>query len=107
MIMQQLLESSKDTLQDLGNALDICADVETLLARAITDNPPITIKEGDVIRDGYNDRLDELRYASRNGKDWIAQLEQEERAKTGIKNLKIGYNRILAIILKLQNQIFI
>ncbi|MGE7928443.1 DNA mismatch repair protein MutS [Lysinibacillus xylanilyticus] len=100
-IRQQLLSTNKETMQKLGTALDMCADVEALLALAITDNPPITIKEGDVIRDGYNERLDELRFASRNGKDWIAQLEQEERAKTGIKNLKIGYNRIFGYYIEI------
>ncbi|CAM5401873.1 DNA mismatch repair protein MutS OS=Lysinibacillus sphaericus OX=1421 GN=mutS PE=3 SV=1 [Lysinibacillus sphaericus] len=100
-IQQQLIGAQKETLQKLGATLDTCADVEALLARAITDNPPITIKEGDVIRDGYNERLDELRYASRNGKDWIAQLEQEERTKTGIKNLKIGYNRIFGYYIEI------
>lgn len=101
MIQQQLMNASKATLQKLGGALDICADVEALLAESITDNPPITIKEGNVIRDDYNARLDELRYASRNGKDWIAQLEQEERVKTGIKNLKIGYNRIFGYYIEI------
>ena len=100
-IQQQLVNASKETLKKLGTALDICADVEALLAEAITDNPPITIKEGNVIRDGYNARLDEFRYASRNGKDWIAQLEQEERVKTGIKNLKIGYNRIFGYYIEI------
>ncbi|MFF5816949.1 DNA mismatch repair protein MutS [Lysinibacillus capsici] len=100
-IQQQLVGSNKETLQQLGAELDTCSDVEALLAKAITDNPPITIKEGDVIRDGYNERLDELRYAARNGKDWIAQLEQEERVKTGIKNLKIGYNRIFGYYIEI------
>lgn len=101
MIQQQLVNAGKETLQKLGAALDTCADVEELLASAITDHPPITIKEGNVIRDGYNERLDQLRYASRNGKDWIAQLEQEERVKTGIKNLKIGYNRIFGYYIEI------
>ena len=93
-IQQQLLQSGKETLIQLGEKLDPCKEVEDLLARAITDHPPISIKEGDVIRDGYDAHLDELRYAARNGKDWLAQLEQKERELTGIKNLKIGYNRV-------------
>ena len=52
------------------------------------------LKEGNIIRDGYNAQLDQYRDASRNGKTWIAQLEREEREKTGIKSLKIGYNRV-------------
>ncbi|KGR91227.1 DNA mismatch repair protein MutS [Ureibacillus massiliensis 4400831 = CIP 108448 = CCUG 49529] len=93
-IKSQLLQSGKTTLMALGQKLDECAEVEQLLSRAITDHPPIAVKEGDVIREGYNEKLDELRFASRNGKDWIAALEQKERELTGIKNLKIGYNRI-------------
>ncbi len=100
-IKAQLLESGKETLMQLGQALDTCADIEELLAHAITDHPPITIKEGDVIRDGYNEKLDELRYASRNGKDWIMQLEQKERQLTGIKNLKIGYNRVFGYYIEI------
>ena len=100
-IKAQLLESGKETLMQLGQALDTCADIEELLAHAITDHPPITIKEGDVIRDGYNEKLDELRYASRNGKDWIMQLEQKERQLTGINNLKIGYNRVFGYYIEI------
>ena len=100
-IQQQLLESGPTTLQQLGRELDLCADIEALLAYAITDHPPISIKEGDVIRDGYHEQLDQYRYASRNGKDWIAQLEQKERELTGIKNLKIGYNRVFGYYIEI------
>lgn len=100
-IQQQLHESDKETLKQLGEKLDLCEDVEQLLSQAITDHPPISVKEGDVIRDGYNAKLDELRYASRNGKDWLAQLEQQERELTGIKNLKIGYNRIFGYYIEI------
>ncbi|KGR74019.1 DNA mismatch repair protein MutS [Ureibacillus sinduriensis] len=100
-IKQQLMNAGKPTLARLGEKLDECGDIEAFLSKAITDNPPIAIKEGDVIREGYNDKLDELRFASRNGKDWIAQLEQKERELTGIKNLKIGYNRIFGYYIEI------
>lgn len=100
-IKQQLLESGKETLITLGQALDECAEIEAFLTTAITDHPPISIKEGDVIRDGYSEKLDEYRYASRNGKDWIMQLEQKERELTGIKNLKIGYNRVFGYYIEI------
>ena len=58
------------------------------------ENPPISMKEGNIIQDGYHEELDRYRDASQNGKTWIAQLEREEREKTGIKSLKIGYNRV-------------
>jgi len=100
-IREQLLGSGKETLAALGRDLDTCTEVEQLLSTSITDQPPISIKEGDVIRDGYDEKLDELRYASRNGKDWIASLEQKEREVTGIKNLKIGYNRIFGYYIEI------
>lgn len=100
-IQAKLLESGKETLTALGRQLDLCTDIEALLSMAITDHPPISIKEGDVIRDSYNEQLDQYRYASRNGKDWIAQLEQKERELTGIKNLKIGYNRVFGYYIEI------
>ena len=100
-IYAQLASAQSPTLRQFASKLDQCTDIEALLARAITDHPPLTIKDGDVIRDGYNARLDELRDASRNGKDWIAQLEQRERDLLGVKNLKIGYNRIFGYYIEL------
>lgn len=78
----------------LAKSLDPCEEVVDLLERAIQENPPLSIKDGNLIQDGYNEQLDQYRDASRNGKTWIAQLEREERDKTGIKSLKIGYNRV-------------
>lgn len=74
--------------------IDICADLRQLLETSLVDEPPISIKEGGMIRDGYHQALDEYRDASRNGKQWIAELEQKERQQTGIKSLKIGYNKV-------------
>lgn len=74
--------------------LDPCDDLSLLLEEAIIDNPPLSVKDGNIIKDGYHAGLDQYRDASRNGKTWIAQLEQQERQKTGIKSLKIGYNRV-------------
>lgn len=100
-IKQQLAQSGMTDLQQLGEQLDACEEVEQLLARAITDHPPLTIKDGDVLRDGYDATLDKYRDAARNGKDWIAQLEQREREHTGIKNLKIGYNRVFGYFIEI------
>lgn len=74
--------------------LDPCEEVTDLLEQSIVENPPLSLKEGNIIRDGYHEELDRYRDASRNGKTWIAQLERMEREKTGIKSLKIGYNRV-------------
>ena len=78
----------------MAEELDPCEEVTDLLEQAIVENPPLSLKEGNIIRDGYHEQLDQYRYASRNGKTWIAQLEREEREKTGIKSLKVGYNRV-------------
>lgn len=79
---------------ELANQLDSCEELVTLLENAIVDQPPLSIKEGGLIKDGFHQELDQYRDASRNGKQWIAQLEKEEREKTGIKSLKVGFNRV-------------
>lgn len=96
------LESNESAeLRELGVGLDVVSEVRELLERSITDHPPITIKEGDVIRDGYNAQLDEYRDASRNGKSWILELEARERGLTGIPNLKVGYNRVFGYYIEI------
>ena len=84
----------------LAERLDPVEEVTDLLEQAIVDNPPLSLKEGNMIRDGYNERLDQYRDASRNGKKWIAQLEYKEREKTGIKSLKVGYNRVFGYFIE-------
>ena len=69
-------------------------DIAALLNAAIVESPPLSVKEGGVIRDGFNAEVDSLREAARNGKSWIAKMEADELLATGIKNLKIGYNRV-------------
>lgn len=77
-----------------ANDIDPCGDLLNLLEDALYENPPMTLKEGNLIKDGYNAKLDEYRDASRNGKDWIARLEQQEREYTGIRSLKVGFNKV-------------
>ncbi|MDZ5473393.1 DNA mismatch repair protein MutS [Bacillus sp. 31A1R] len=94
-ILKEMIGSlPNDEAKDLSDRLEPCEDLTDLLERAIKENPPLSVKEGNIINDGYNEELDRYRDASRNGKTWIAQLERQERDKTGIKSLKIGYNRI-------------
>ena len=81
-------------LVSLAERMDPCADVARLVEEAIVEDPPATVKEGGVIRDGYDSGLDELRRIQREGKDWIARLEEREREITGIKSLKVGYNKV-------------
>ncbi|MFH1322309.1 MAG: DNA mismatch repair protein MutS, partial [Methanobacteriota archaeon] len=77
-------------IQRLGDFGDVVA----LLTRAIVDEPPLSVREGGMIKEGYNEKLDELKKMSLHGKDWIAQMQQKERDRTGIKSLKIGYNSV-------------
>lgn len=93
-IQELVAQLGTDAASRLALELDPCEEVTDLLETAIVENPPLSVKEGNIILDGYNEELDRYRDASRNGKTWIAQLERQEREKTGIKSLKIGYNRV-------------
>lgn len=93
-LKQILFGINDEKMSQMAGQLDPCEEVTDLLEQAIVENPPLSLKEGNIIRDGYHDQLDQYRDASRNGKTWIAQLEREEREKTGIKSLKVGYNRV-------------
>ncbi|WP_073048223.1 DNA mismatch repair protein MutS [Dethiosulfatibacter aminovorans] len=79
---------------EISKNMDTLLDVHEMIATSIIENPPVTIKEGNLIRDGYNEELDELRNISVNGKEWLNGLIDQEREKTGIKNLKIGFNKV-------------
>ncbi|AGK53137.1 DNA mismatch repair protein MutS [Bacillus sp. 1NLA3E] len=100
-IKQLIGELPNETAVALAEQLDPCEDVTDLLERALVENPPISLKEGNIIQDGYHEELDRYRDASRNGKTWIAQLERQEREKTGIKSLKIGYNRVFGYYIEI------
>lgn len=82
------------TLQHLASSLDTCEDIAEWIDAAIVDEPPISVKDGNLIKLGYHDYLDQLKEASTNGKRWIADLERREREATGIRSLKIGYNKV-------------
>ncbi|WLR52414.1 DNA mismatch repair protein MutS [Bacillus tianshenii] len=79
---------------DLAKRVDPCEELHELLENGIHAQPPISVKEGGIIKDGFNEDLDRYRDASRNGKEWIAALEQQERQQTGIRSLKVGYNKV-------------
>jgi DNA mismatch repair protein MutS len=93
-LIQTLESMEHEAVKQIAAQLDPCEEVTDLLERAIVENPPLSLKDGNIICDGYNAQLDQYRDASRNGKNWIAQLEREERERTGIKSLKVGYNRV-------------
>ncbi|WP_406242169.1 DNA mismatch repair protein MutS [Tissierella carlieri] len=81
-------------LGDMGISLDTLEDIYLLLEKGINENPPISLKDGGLIKEGYDSELDEIREACLSGKEWLAALESKEREKTGIKNLKVGFNKI-------------
>jgi len=81
-------------LQEEMRQIDLCQDLVELLERALVDDPPISIKDGGIFQQGYHPELDRLLEASLNGKRWILELEALERQKTGIKTLKVGYNKV-------------
>ena len=93
--IKDLLQSfSAPLLRSFSQSLDDLRDLSALLARAIADDPPLTLREGHIIKDGYHEDVDRYRRASTEGKQWLAELEEREREKTGIKNLRIKYNKV-------------
>lgn len=94
-VLKQLIQSlENDATDELVARLDPCEELTNLLEKALIENPPLSIKEGSLIQDGYHDELDQYRDASKNGKSWIAKLERDERERTGIRSLKVGFNRV-------------
>ncbi len=91
-ILNQLTKAAYLTF--LNDNLDPLEDLVSLLNLALVDNPPFNLKDGGVIKAGFNQKIDQFRKVSKQGKEWIAQLEVREKEKTGIKSLKIGYNKI-------------
>lgn len=98
-----LQEMKAELLKDLAVDLDPLEDLCILVKKAIREDPPIAMKEGNIINDGYNEEVDKLRRAKSDGKDWLAKLENDEREKTGIKNLKTKYNKVFGYYLEVTN----
>ena len=90
-------------LKELYEELDTLEDLCKLVSDSIREDPPIAMKEGGIIKDGYNAEVDKLRNAKSDGKDWLAKLETDEREKTGIKNLRIKYNKVFGYYLEVTN----
>ena len=90
-------------LMELYNNLDTLSDICSLIEASIVDEPPITIKEGGLIKDGYNEEVDRLKNAKTEGKNWLMELETEEKERTGIKTLKIKFNKVFGYYLEVTN----
>ena len=89
-----LARSKTSLLVEFSDKLNDLSQVAKLIERAIAEDPPLGLKEGGLIKEGFDPQLDELRHASREGKEWIARLEETEKKRTGIKTLKVGYNTV-------------
>lgn len=106
-----MLPPIKTLLEDLKGELatgirehfDCLEDLCALLKSSINDDPPISVRDGNIIKTGYNEEVDRLRNASTDGKKWLADLEGKEREKTGIKNLRIKYNKVFGYYLEVTN----
>lgn len=98
-----LEDMQSDLLKEFYEELDPLQDLCTLVSDALIDDPPLAMKEGGIIRDGYNEEVDRLRSAKTEGKTWLAELEAEEREKTGIKNLRIKYNKVFGYYIEVTN----
>ena len=99
----QLLGIESQFINDISDRLNDFSSVVDLLNRAIEDEPPATMKDGGYIKDGYNSELDELRSLGKNSKTCIAEIENREREKTGIRTLRIGYNRVFGYFIEVTN----
>lgn len=98
-----MTEMQSPLLKEICNDLDPLEDLCELVKNAITEEPPIAMKEGGIIKDGFHEDVDRLRNAKSQGKTWLAELEAEEREKTGIKNLRIKYNKVFGYYLEVTN----
>nr|WP_270247189.1 DNA mismatch repair protein MutS [Coprococcus sp. AM11-30B] len=98
-----LKDMESDLLKEIYEELDPLEELCDLVGRAIQEEPPLAMKEGGVIKDGYNEEVDRLRKAKSEGKNWLADLETKEREKTGIKNLRIRYNKVFGYYLEVTN----
>lgn len=93
--LKRIMVSADSTLlKELYEELDTLEDIYTIIDNAIVEEPPISVKEGGLIKKGYDEEIDKLKIATTDGKNWLIQLEADEREKTGIKGLKVGFNKV-------------
>ena len=102
-IKRILGEFNSELLAELGRELDPLQDIFQLIGDVIVEEPPITVREGGIIKDGYNQEADKLRHAKTEGKNWLAELEAKEKEKTGIKTLKVKFNKVFGYYFEVTN----
>lgn len=102
--IQLLLQEFQTTfLQQLFDSLDLLEDICQLIQKSIVEEPPIAIKEGGIIKEGYHSEIDKFKKAKTDGKTWLSELEARERERTGIKNLRVKYNKVFGYYLEVTN----
>lgn len=99
-VKKMISSCSGVSIREIYDAFDTLSDIQELLDAAIDENPPFTVREGGMIKDGYNKDVDYLRSVKSNGKEWIAQIEEKERIASGIKTLKVGYNKVFGFYIE-------
>jgi DNA mismatch repair protein MutS len=102
-IREACMDATDGSLRRLGEHLDLCADLRERISREIQPDPPLMAAKGNIIADGYDAQLDELRRISRGGKDYLLEIQQRETEKTGISSLKVGYNNVFGYYLEVRN----
>ena len=100
-LKEELRDIGDPMLQDLRDGMDELRDVVSWIDAAVVDEPPITITDGNILRDGYNEELDHLHDLVRGGRNWIATLQQKESERTGIPKLKVGYNKVFGYYIEI------
>ncbi len=99
--IKQILEGVKSPLlNNLYKDLDTLEDIYKTIEESITDDPPISVKEGEIIKKGFNEEIDHLKEATVNGKNWVLDIETKEREQTGIKGLKVGFNKVFGYFIE-------
>ena len=98
-----LMDFQSPLLQEIRNDLDVLPDLYELIESSVLEEPPVTIREGNIIKDGYHEEVDRFRKAKTEGKSWLAEIETKERERTGIKNLRIKYNKVFGYYLEVTN----
>ena len=102
--IRNLLGEFKGTLlNEIQEEMDVLSDINDLIERSIIEEPPISVRDGGILKEGYNEEVDKLRHAKTEGKTWLMELETKEREKTGIKNLRIKYNKVFGYYLEVTN----
>jgi DNA mismatch repair protein MutS len=100
-LKELISDSDSQIIKDLYLNFDVLEDVEKLIDESINDDPPMSTKEGGIIKNGFNDEVDKLRTASTEGKNWILAVEAKEREKTSIKGLKVGFNKVFGYYIEI------